>query len=306
MLSFIFILCCCGPEVPRFPTELHHIFLLRLRWKCATSVNSQQMKTFLLFVLLLKLPGLLMALPGNCSNMTNEELILQQLTAINVRMDLMTDRMDLMNNKINDRMDLMNDKINAKIDLMNDQFNDRMDMLAKQIVESEQRVRKAIHDYNTDTVSALASATTPSVVCRSMLTAHFVVYDDLLFGISVAHTPCYYSDEIPNYIEACPELDVSLWTGCPPQGTALLNITGSIVTAKLGDVATVFGFAKSQPRTWKGSIVGHVTTNVSGRHFTHDAFEREGELLFQEVQDLGMSGGGAVNGKGEYFWQIKF
>eukprot|EP01035_Chromulina_nebulosa_P054608 gene54608-74818_t len=64
----------------------------------------------------------------------------------------------------------------------------------------------------------------------------------------------------------------------------------------MGDSATAFGYSNSLPRAWHGTIVGELGHNYSGKHFTHDAFENERELLFQGVQMAGMSGGGVING----------
>jgi hypothetical protein len=79
----------------------------------------------------------------------------------------------------------------------------------------------------------------------------------------------------------------------------LLNITNNIVAAKLGDYATVFGFADNRPRTWKGNIAGYLGHNTTGKHFCPQVPENAKELLFQGSQDMGMSGGGAINGKGK-------
>lgn len=110
-------------------------------------------------------------------------------------------------------------------------------------------------------------------------------------GISVAHYPCYtLHDIIPSYVHACPNLDVAIWSGYPPVNMNLLNISGSIVDAKMGDAATAFGYSKKYSRAWHGTIVGQLGYNTSGKDFTPSAYENEKELLFQEAQQQGMSG----------------
>ncbi len=87
------------------------------------------------------------------------------------------------------------------------------------------------------------------------MTAHFVVYRNVTLGISVAHAPCYHDQRIPNYVATCEGVDVSLWDGCPPNNVSLLNTTNSVVSARFGDFAAVFGFTNAKPRTRKGYIL---------------------------------------------------
>ena len=119
-----------------------------------------------------------------------------------------------------------------------------------------------------------------------------------MFGISVAHTPCYYFDTIPSFINLCEGLDVGLWNGCPPVTASLLNISSRIAEARLGDTATIFGFASGAPRTWKGSIISLLGKTTVGTHLTPNPSEHAQELLFSGAQDRGMSGGAAINGVG--------
>ena len=122
----------------------------------------------------------------------------------------------------------------------------------------------------------------------------------IIFGISVAHVLCFHNHFIPQFILPCNGLDVSIWKDCPPQHISLLNISDTnVATAKLGDFATVFGYTNDQARTWRGSIVGYLNSNSSGVHFTNQVFDHAEELLFQGAQESGMSGGGAINGRGK-------
>jgi hypothetical protein len=100
--------------------------------------------------------------------------------------------------------------------------------------------------------------------------------------------------KIPEFVIPCVGLDVSLWNQCPPSTISLLNITDSVVTAKLGDFATVFGFTNNQARIWKGHIAGHDGESKPGWHFSPEVPQHEDELIFQGSQDLGMSDGGAL------------
>jgi hypothetical protein len=94
-------------------------------------------------------------------------------------------------------------------------------------------------------------------------------------------------------------LDVTLWKGFPPKSVSLLNITGKIAKANMGDDAIAFGFASGVPRSWQGTILGKLGYNTLGRHFGDIAFEHEDELLFNGAQDFGMSGAAVLNGRGE-------
>jgi len=162
------------------------------------------------------------------------------------------------------------------------------------------RIFKLLHDDNRDKVAALGKSSISANICGSMVTAHYVLYNKTVFGLSVAHTPCYrYAEAPPDYVKPCPNLDISLWIGCPPKNTFLLNITNSITQAKMGDIATAFGFASGRPRSWVGVITGQLGQNFEGAHFSPQAYEDENELIFQASQEFGMSGGGVLNGFGK-------
>jgi hypothetical protein len=100
-----------------------------------------------------------------------------------------------------------------------------------------------LHDDNRDKIISLQKASRSSEICGSAITSHFVLYKSYVFAISVAHTPCYMGDILPEWFHVCPQLDVSIWSGCPPANVALLNITSSVVDAEMGDAATAFGFS---------------------------------------------------------------
>lgn len=162
-----------------------------------------------------------------------------------------------------------------------------------------QKLRQIINEES-HTVGALATVSSASDVCDVSVTAHYVLYNDLVLGISVAHFPCYQYHTIPSFVVGCPGVDVSLWIGCPPAHVSLLNITNSVVTAKLGDHAMVFGLVNDRPRIWTGHIAGWLGRNSTGHHFSPNIPENANELVFQGAQEVEMSGGGAINGKGKY------
>ena len=147
-----------------------------------------------------------------------------------------------------------------------------------------------LRDENRDKITSLQKASRSSEICNSAITSHFVLYKSYVFAISVAHTPCYMDDILPEWFHVCPQLDVSIWSGCPPANVALLNITSSVVDAEMGDAATAFGFSFGSPRTWYGTIVGLLGKNSTGKHHTPNAFENDQELLFQGAQQQGLSG----------------
>ena len=51
-------------------------------------------------------------------------------------------------------------------------------------------------------------------------------------------------------------------------------------------------------RGWSGNVIGKLGKSYAGHHFTPEAYEHEEELLFTGAQDKEMSGGGAINGRG--------
>ena len=155
------------------------------------------------------------------------------------------------------------------------------------------------HDFDRNKVRDLAKISGYSSICGSFITTHYVVYKQKMFGISVAHTPCFLGDEIPEFVMAVPNLDVSIWRGVPPPEVSLLNITDSIVSAEIGDTATAFGLTMDAwPRAWQGMLVGRFNAEEKGRHFTNHAHHHKDELLFQGAQTGGMSGGAVLNGNG--------
>lgn len=159
-----------------------------------------------------------------------------------------------------------------------------------------------LHDHDRNVVKALRKVSRNPIVCQSRVTVHYVVYQQKIFGISVAHSPCDNSSVLmkkPSYMHACRRLDVSIWSGCPPKGVALLNISGGVAEAVMGDKATAFGYASTHARSWTAWIVGSYGKSFpEGVHFTNSPPEHMDELLYSGQQQLGMSGGGVVNGHG--------
>mmetsp|Transcript_10257 Transcript_10257/g.14112 ORF Transcript_10257/g.14112 Transcript_10257/m.14112 type:complete len:307 (+) Transcript_10257:16-936(+) len=155
-----------------------------------------------------------------------------------------------------------------------------------------------LHDENHVKVEVLKSCSISAEICDSKITAHYVLYEKYMFGVSIAHTPCFVGDVIPESLLPCDGIDVTLWKGRPPPSVSLLNITGRIAKANVGDSALAFGFSNDVARSWQGAILGKLGYNTSGRHFTTTAYEHHEELLFSGAQDAGMSGAGVLNGRG--------
>jgi hypothetical protein len=193
------------------------------------------------------------------------------------------------------------DESNKELRSLRNETNVKLNDQATRLEKIAAEVVAQIHDANNIKVDALQNCSTYSIVCGSYVTAHFVLYQGLVFALSVAHTPCYTNHNIPSFIVTCDALDVSIWFGLPPRHISLLNISNSVVKASMGDSASAFGFSDSKPRSWHGTITGKLGYNFSGVHFTPSAYENEEELLFTGAQDKGMSGGGVLNGRGKLF-----
>jgi len=219
-------------------------------------------------------------------------------TEINSTMKNMATKKDIEDLKNSTKKDIEDLKKSTKKD---------MEDLKKDFATKIEELKITLHDHNANTVKVLTAVTTNSTICDSFVTAHFVLYDDKIFGISVAHTPCYLSRHhtIPEWVVACPNRDVALWKGCPPAGISLLNITNSVANASLGDAALVFGYADMKKRSWSGNVIG-MGKSYTGHHFTPEAYGHDEELLFTGAQDKGMSGGGAINGRGTFIFLCFF
>jgi hypothetical protein len=178
----------------------------------------------------------------------------------------------------------------------------------RETIKKERKVfAQALHDDTSSKIHALSLCWTKSEVCDSSITAHFVVYEGKMMGISVAHTICATPDIPPDFVHACPNLDVSIWSGCPPSQVKLLNITARVASAKIGDSATAFGYFDGQHRAWQGYITKLLGRNVSGRHFAPHPFQHAEELMYAAASQAGgMSGGGVVNGNGKISVSLHF
>jgi len=204
------------------------------------------------------------------------------------KLDIIKSKMDIMESKM-DKMESKMDKMESKMDKMESNMVSKDDM---------NRLLTKQHESPRNKIRILEKISGRSSVCGSFVTTHYVVYKEKMFGISVAHTPCYVGDNIPAFALPVPDLDVTIWIGIPPT-TSLLNITDSIVSAEIGDTATAFGLTmEGWPRAWQGMLVGKLGLQESGRHFTNMANHHKEELLFQGTQRRGMSGGAVLNGNG--------
>jgi hypothetical protein len=213
--------------------------------------------------------------------------------------------------KFDKKMEVMDKKFDKKMGDMDKKMDKNFVELKWEMESMENRTRLffngeisklliRMHSDNHDKVRTLAKSSTSSEVCDQYVTAHYVYFLGKMFGISVAHTPCYYPSSPPSFLHACPDVDVSIWAGCPPTNVSLLNISNTIVEAKLGDSATAFGFSGGEYRTWHGYISKRIGRMEPGKHFSPNPPSHESEFLFSAAaQDLGMSGGGVINGKGK-------
>jgi len=222
------------------------------------------------------------------------ERILHKLVG---KIDSMDAKFDAIDAKF-DAIDAKFDAMDAKFEAMDAKFEAKFDTLRDDILASEKRIHLHLHDQQAVKTQVLREASRTVTICESEVTAHFVLLEPFIFGISVAHFPCYIGDSIPDYISPCANLDVSIWSGCPPEDVSLLNITGRVAKAEIGNSALALGLTGGVPRIWEGIITGHVGKNTSGRHFTGRAYAHAEELICQGSQRAGMSGGPVLNGNG--------
>ena len=64
---------------------------------------------------------------------------------------------------------------------------------------------------------------------------------------------------------------------CPPAGAGILNITGSVTFAPVGDQVMSCGLGAT--RCWFGTVAGKTGKTVKSTHFTPIAFEHEDYIL---------------------------
>jgi len=211
---------------------------------------------------------------------------------------------DGMLNRLETRLETRFDKMEARLETLETGLKTIETRL--KAVENSMMTKKEMqallinqHDFNRNKMKGLKQISGYSSICDSFITTHYVVYNKKMFGISVAHTPCFVGDSIPEFVLPVPNLDVSIWSGVPPPSVSLLNITDRIVSAEIGDTATAFGLTMNGwPRAWQGMLVGMLNVEEQGRHFTNHAHHHKEELLFQGAQSGGMSGGAVLNGNG--------
>ena len=206
------------------------------------------------------------------------------------------------------QVNLMEKLFDGMLARLETQLDNRFDKIETRLknIESTMLSKKEMqallinqHDFNRNEMKGLKQICGYSSICNNFITTHYVVYKQKMFGISVAHTPCFVGDTIPEFVIPVPNLDVSIWIGVPPPNVSLLNITDHIVSAKIGDTATVFGLTMNRwSRAWQGILVGMLNKEEQGRHFTNHAYHHKEEFLFQGTQSGDISGGAVLNDNG--------
>ncbi len=113
------------------------------------------------------------------------------------------------------------------------------------------------HNFNGGKVDVLSQSMSAMMICDNKITVPYVLLNDRVFGLTVAHTPCTWKQAPPHELIACPNLDVSLMKTCPPARAGILNITGSVTFAPVGDQVMSCGFlASGATRCWFGTVAG--------------------------------------------------
>ena len=132
------------------------------------------------------------------------------------------------------------------------------------------------------------------------MTSHFLVHEDKIFGLTVAHADCQ-EEPYPEWLVPCPGLDVAIMVGCPPASVSVMNITGRVVSARMGDSASLFGFIEGglQERASIGNLVGVYGIKQTGKHFSSRVIEHSDSWVYQGDIFAGMSGSCVLNGNGK-------
>ena len=209
------------------------------------------------------------------------------------RMDNLTSRMDNLTSKV-DTLTSRMDNLTSSVDTRFSGLNSALELVPRQ-------VHTFLHDLNRHKVEVMHQSMRSMKVCENKITVHYVLWNDKVFGLTVAHTPCFWKDKPPPEFIACQEMDVSLIKSCPPAHSGLLNLTGSVTVAQLGDEVMSCGFASvGVKRCWFGTVAGKWGNTAKSVHFTSKAFEHKEYILIAGAsQDQQMSGSAVLNGYGE-------
>ena len=153
-----------------------------------------------------------------------------------------------------------------------------------------------IHSSASEKLDIIKRISLSMEICDNYVTTHFLVSDEKIFGLTVTHFDCEQAPH-PEWLVPCPGLDIAILTGCPPDVvSSVMNITGRVVPAKMGDSASLLGFVYgNQERASIGNLVGVYGIEQKGQHFSSHVFD---SWIYQGDIFAGMSGSCVLNGMG--------
>ena len=85
-----------------------------------------------------------------------------------------------------------------------------------------------IHSSTSDKIDIIRRISHPMAICSNYLTTHFLVNDDKIFGLTVAHADCKQAPH-PKWLVPC------VFGSPPKEASSVMNISGRVVPAKMGD-----------------------------------------------------------------------
>ena len=121
-----------------------------------------------------------------------------------------------------------------------------------------------IHSSTSDKIDIIRRISHPMAICSNYLTTHFLVNDDKIFGLTVAHADCKQAPH-PKWLVPC------VFGSPPKEASSVMKITGGVVPAKMGDnSASLFGFIEDgeQERASIGNLVGVALTELNRKDST--------------------------------------
>jgi outer membrane murein-binding lipoprotein Lpp len=219
--------------------------------------------------------------------------LLAKIDNLTSKVDTLTSRMHNLTSSV-DTLTSRMDNLTSSVDTRFSNFQTELELVPRQ-------VHTFLHDLNRHKVEVMHQSMRSMKICENKITVHYVLWNDKVFGLTVAHTPCFWKDKPPPEIIPCEDMDVSLIKSCPPAHSGLLNLSGSVTVAQLGDEVMSCGFASvGAKRCWFGTVAGKWGNTVKSVHFTSKAFEHEEYILIAGAsQDKQMSGSAVLNGYGE-------
>ena len=211
----------------------------------------------------------------------------------------LSDELTSVKQELSGELTSVKQELSGEITSVKQELSGEITSVKQSMSELPDQIYDRIHSSNSDKIEIIRKISQPVVICDSHLTTHFLVNGDKIFGLTVAHADCKQAP-YPKWLVPCPGLDIAIMVDCPTESVSVMNITGRVVSAKMGDSASLFGFIESgsQERASIGNLVGVYGVERKGEHFSSLVVEHPDSWIYQGDIFAGMSGSCVLNGNG--------